>query len=809
MAYSVYISGVKTNIFLSNTLLSIIVNSKVDINKIPFVSTYFYNGKLNLNESIAIEYYVTDALQSEVTLGKAIKTFDIEVCIGQGQSIISTHNYTNILAGDNSVIIPLQLPIGDYWYSIQATDQQGRKSVLLYNDFMVYDKTAYESAIATNVYTVTASDLATYNISNTGDYGSSILVTIPDGTSDVYAYLQSYAENVPVESNKYICFLADTNADGHPEYKVQNWFRWTVGDYHSYVKYGSSYDANAVELESQNNLNGLQSLLDSKIADGYNKVILPSGTYRISADGYISVEADNFVLDCSGCTFKSNGIKSTSNFHIMSLYGYNSKIMNANFEGCLWETDYSIWKDEDSARSYYELGSGFSQAVNSKYSGFENCTVKHITGYGIMGGTTPKNTDPVYDVSNFKWNNKFRLMPVLSDETLWKPLDIVDGVAVNSDCRLTYDSFIDISFCANSPVIAINKFGGYSDRAGGDWNLTVHFYDSNKNYISSSVSTQFRDIVLPKNTVYIKVTAHTNQVKYADGESSKNDTNCLTHLKICTPYRISNCYLKDIEVDDVRCVGMCPYGKNCYSDNLTIVRSGFAEAHQLVDAEDTWENLQEYTFKNCVINKGISNSYVLFCSGLNTTVESSTIDISSYDRPRHMCIRNCNIGYFSVEVTSWLRSGYTRVQGNNFYNSNAGGNGFPSSVGCYTYDQASYDRKLIIDNNNTFAVGLIGIDRGKHILFKDITFDANNRTVLSTVLGFYKNCTVKNISNGFAGCVAENCTFINCRGELRDKYNTYAYDLKFTNCTFINCNLTYNGALTEEELFINCIFTTE
>lgn len=809
MAYSVYINGVKTNLFLSDTLLSVIINPKVDINKIPFVSTYFYNGKLDLNESIAIEYYVTDALQSEITLGKAIKTFDIELCIGQGQSIISTYNYTNVLAGDNSAIVPLHLSVGDYWYSIQAVDQQGRKSVLLYNDFMVYDKTAYEAAVSTNVYTVTADDLVTYNISNTGDYGSSVLVDIPGGIADVYAYLQSYAENVPVESNKYICFLADTNADKYPEYKVQNWFKWTEGDYHSFIKYGDSYDTSAVELEAQRNIIGLQSLIDDKIDAGYNKVILPKGTYRISADGHISVEANNFILDCNGCTFKSNSIKTTSGFYIMSLYGYNSKVINANFEGCLWETDYSVWKDEDSARQYYELGHGIVQNANSRYSGFENCTIKHITGYGAIGGTAPKNATPPYGTTAWKWNNKFSTMPVLSDETLWKPIDIVDGVVVNSNNRLTYDSFVDVSFCADSPIIAINKFGGYSDRAGGEWNLTVHFYDSDKKYMSSTVSTQFRDIILPKNTSYIKVTAYTTQIKYAEGEDDKNNTNCLTHLKICTPYRIINCYLKDVEVEDVRCVGMCPYGKNCYSDNLIITRSGFAEAHQLVDAEDTWENLQEYTFKNCTINKGISNSQMLFCSGLNTTVENSTIDLYTYDRTRDMCIRSCNIGYFSVEVTSWLRSGYTRVQGNNFCLFGAGSAAFPSSIGCFIYSQTDYDRRLIIDASNTFEVGLIGLDRGKNILFKNITFDANNRTLVNTVLGYYKKCIVKNISKGFAGCVAEDCTFINCSGELRDKYNTYAYDLKFTNCTFVNCNLTYNGTLTKEELFINCTFSTE
>lgn len=811
MPYSVYVNGIKRNLFLSNTLVSVITSpkTKVDINKIPFISTYHYNGKLEQNESLAIEYYVTDALQSEIMIGEAIKTFNIEICIGKNQTVLSTYNYTDILAGDSSVIIHLQLSEGDYWYSIQATDEFGRKSAIIYNDFMVYNKVAYESAISNNTYEVTEADLITYNISNKGDYGSSVLVKVPSEVTDIPSYLQYYAEDIPVENDKYICFLADSNGDGYPEYVTKNIFTWTEGDYHSYVKYGSSFNAEDVEREAQNNVAGLQSLIDDKIADGYKKVILPKGTYRISSDDYISVEADNFVLDGNGCVLKSNCIKTNEYFIIMSLHGYNSKVINCNFEGCMWETDYSKWKDEDKARSYFEIGHGITQGMNSRYSGYENCTVKNITGYGIGGSTVPKNTQPIYGNTVWKWNNKFTTMPTLSDESLWKPFDIVDGVNVECDCRLTYDSYIDVSPFNASPIVSINKYLGYGDRSGGSWNLTIHFYDSGKNYIGNAVTSQFRDVILKENTKYVKITAHTTQIDYDSEDDSKNDTNRLVNLRILTPYRINNCYLKNVIVEEVRCVGMCPYGKNCYSDNVSITRCGFAEAHQLVDAEDTWEGLQDYTFRNCTINNGIQNSHLLLCSGINTTIENSDIDIFTYDRVKDLCIRDCEIAYFDVETTSFLRSGYARVYRNNFYNVNAFANGFANSMGCFEYDQNEYDKKLIIDNNNTFATGIIGADRGKHILFRNLNIDANNRQLENTVLGDYKNCVLSNFKKGFTGCRAEGCLFNNCTGIIREVYNTYFYETKFVNCKFVNCNLTYNGSKTEEELFVNCEFVTE
>lgn len=126
------------------------------INEMPYISTYYIQPTLDINESAKQEFYVTDYNQKEYKEDDTSEIFTVNYWIDNTQYTLS-----NLKAGDHTLTIPPQTAEGDHMLVLQAIDSQGRRSHKLFNEFRVVDS----SKVTENIYYMTEEDLITYGIS--------------------------------------------------------------------------------------------------------------------------------------------------------------------------------------------------------------------------------------------------------------------------------------------------------------------------------------------------------------------------------------------------------------------------------------------------------------------------------------------------------------------------------------------------------------------------------------------------------------------------------------------------------------------
>ena len=159
-----------------------------------------------------------------------------------------------------------------------------------------------------------------------------------------------------------------------------------------------------------------------------------------------------------------------------------------------------------------------------------------------------------------------------------------NGSTINSTIRQSSD-FIDISKYVNFKYISINRYLGYQGMSGGTWNLILHFYDTNKKYIKSINSFQYRRTRIPPNSYYMKITILSN---------IESKDLWMTYFK--TPY---HCSFKNIKFENCRCVGLAQSAmSNMLVDNCEWTLNGQSGAFCAYDAEDGWDLMQDVTLSN-------------------------------------------------------------------------------------------------------------------------------------------------------------------------------------------------------------------
>ena len=795
-----YIQNNKSQTYYRKTQINkkiIDINSR---NRIPFVSSYPYSTVLYSDEltTLDIEFYITDYYQLDYRLDKKYD-FDIEINIGQQQTIIKSFKLSTVSGNTTYSTDIHDLPNGDYWFSIQGTNNIGLKSVKIYNEFRITDRINYDSS----VYYITDADLEEYNINKNGNYGEYIILSIPeDRIEDAYVYMQEYARDITVPSKSYKCFLSDTDGDGYPNYKSQHIMQYTEGDYTSYIKYADDYDKNIVEQEAINTTIGLRTLINDKISEGFTKIVLPNGYYRTSTQDTIEIIGNHVVIDFNNSTIKSNKLNKPAEI-ICNIYGDDIHVINATFAGCLLETNYSDFVTEENPKiiDWYELGHSISIAHTSKYSSYENCTVKDVTGYGILN-SVPKYVDAPHPLT--KWAT-YSGYTQLSNTDAWVLGELDDSTGEFKACQSSYvyNDFCDISFIGDNQYISINRYLGYQGIAGGSRYFKCYMYDAEKRYLGCEVCMQFRKFWLLSNTKYIKIVALTNIYSYI----KSNTVFSLNTLCVVSHTQVVNSEIKHVNIENVRCVGLIPFGKNCTVDDVTIIKTGYAEAHQLVDAEDTWESLQDYTIRNSVIIDGIYHSRLALVSGMNTCIEDSEINLSQYSRAKDTTVRRCMIRGLSIDSSGISQTGYMKVYDNTIDSPLVSTSPY-GTTGSQTYNYDIINEKVIINNTNKFIGNNYGTGRNMNVLFKNLTFNMPTDRA-TTFLSSYDRCTINNLSGRVTNIMATNCIFNNCNVIFENSIYTYEYHIIFYNCTFNNCNIQNKTNLSDDKLFISCNFVDQ
>lgn len=134
------------------------IAEEVNMDEPPYIATRYVTPTWDINDDVILNFYITDWNQSDVVYEKMDIQFKVEVRINNVSKV-----YTKFI-GENSINLG-KLNEGEYELILQATDEFGRKSHELYNEFRVIDKNEYDNNILNNTHIITDDELLVYNIS--------------------------------------------------------------------------------------------------------------------------------------------------------------------------------------------------------------------------------------------------------------------------------------------------------------------------------------------------------------------------------------------------------------------------------------------------------------------------------------------------------------------------------------------------------------------------------------------------------------------------------------------------------------------
>lgn len=596
-------------------------------NEVPYISTYYIKPIVKSNEEVIIDYYISDYYGKDHTEGYSNDIFTVTVNIKGKDSIV----IKNLKAGDHSVNLGTfpELDGEEQKFSILCTDQYGRNSHELFNYFLVRNEQEVRE------YVMTEEDLITYNIKNDDDYEIFKLVSVDLSSGTTSEERQTLIDNGLLEafnnevvpSNKYTVLAVDSTGNGVPDL-----------NYHRHmVKYADDYDVEVVKTEATNTRVGLQQLLDDKQAEGYNKVKLLKGTYRIScADkGETIYVPDNLTLDMNGATLKLNQFTGSGCLMIELNNTFDSHVINGVIEGDYFSHDYA------NSPNASEWVNGISIGGEAKYSSFEDITLKNITGYGSGNG-----------IANSRDGKKgyTHIYPKGIGTFTYGDIDRTTGQEIEGFNR-TRSDYISTNGHENIGYVSVSIYLGYQGNPCGTWNLVVYFYDEDKNFIKSTDAYQYRRIEVPSNAKYMRVVIL--------NEAYPDNLN-IHYFRIPT-----HCSFKRVKHDNCRCVGMAQSAmNNMLVEDCEFTRSGQNSAKCAYDAEDGWDMMQDVTFRRLNFHNNPMNDF-LTCAGHNFIVEDM-IDgnVHIWERTRSFVLRNSNCRNINIGYRDVVRHGVSRIYNN-------------------------------------------------------------------------------------------------------------------------------------------------
>ena len=731
---------------------------------VPYISTYHVEGSVKTGQEVKIKFYITDYNQTEYREGDTSKTFTVTLKADGKQTITKT-----LKAGTHEISLGSFATETTIDYSIKATDKYGRNSHEVFHYFRVHNE------VAKKEYVMTEADLQKYNIKSTDSYEKIQYVDVEEISNNITSTINNAYNNASVPSNSYLVIIPrninDNNTKGHRLYKYTR------------VKYASNYDSAKVLEEAKNTRVGLQNFLNDVKAQGYNSVKLIKGVYRIDHEDSIYVPT-GFTLDLNGATIKLNQFTGDSATLVSLTNTYDSHLINGIIEGDYYEHDYT------NSPSGSEWVNGISINGISEYSSFDNLEVRDITGYGVMTRISQKG-----DYTYF--------YPIAISTWAFGDIDRNTGKDIASETRVTSD-FVDLKkvIDSGSKYLSISRYLGYQGRTGNTWNMLVSFYDKDKKFISSVDAYQYRRILKPEGAQYLRVTCF--EAKGTDIEIYKN-------LKV-TLFKVpTNSVMKNMLVDNARCVGIAPQQMNNFLfTDIEFTRNGQTAAFCALDAEDGWDGMQDTTFRRLNFHDNYQNDF-LTCAGHNFIVEDMIQGkVSIYSRTNSFVYenntKNTN-GKLTVCVADRPRNGYYRLGNNVLASANV------------KFDSEDYAKKNWphVIRNNTFK-GQITADyyldettlKFKLIAAKvydsNFIYDANynNGKANALSVAYYERCNFEKSSGENQGGYYKNCTLNNITGnnhrtiEVYDSvinnmtFNTGSYDphIYISNSTINNFKLT-------------------
>lgn len=555
-------------------------------------------------------------------------------------------------------------------------------------------------------------------------------------------------------------------------------------------------DDTATEEQMINNRVGLSVLLETIKNNGYKKIVLPTGTYRVNRclrkgtvenkDCPILIPS-GITLDMNNSTFKMHPYNDTEygnsggveNMIVNIIDCTDTYLMNGTLEGNYAERIENGWLSSNNGE--HDTCVGFT---GSEYCGLDNVTITQISGYNLVISQNGSYTD----VGKFTWEN----------------LNIIDGEEIASTEWHT-STMGKINF-NNSMYLTCGVWLGFGGTKGNEWYMYYHWYDENQQYIYSTKSLQYRRCRIPSNAKYVRVsllTDSTPNVSFSD-------------MKLSRYITVNGCNW----IDNRTCIAV-NQAQHLLIENCKFTRSGQDITPGELDIEDGWERTQDFFFRNNEILESVGTFNIIVSAGHNFIIENNTNFSCNFRYSALGCTyRNNNGGSCNI-VVGFKTKNTVRV----YNNIMTGISGDVTTNVFYGYDRCNY-----LFKNNTYNLSYTAciIDKFKfqgtfylygalkkiNIVNSDIYITNTNPAYLNEEL-YFTNCTFKlyesNTITTFsfnqldATRIFQDCTF-----DTPCIFKNHNY---FNSATFNNCIFNYdveisphNNCDTYDINFNNCIF---
>ena len=515
---------------------------------------------------------------------------------------------------------------------------------------------------------------------------------------------------------------------------------------------------------------GLTKLFADKQAEGYRKIVLLKGTYRINGEdareNCITIPSF-FTVDMNESTFKLNTISTESSGCIVLMdNAIDARLENGILEGDRYERqELNLERDG--------LGEGINTVLirSGKYCSLNNLTIKNTTGHTIW-------SLPDMEVG---------LQRKLKGYTRTA---IIGGKEVQCENYST-SSMMDLSdyinWDVNEDYFYIGFPAGYRGIRTKSAIVYVSFYDKNQSFLETVTACQFRKILIPRNAKYARVTLN-------DTDISEDQTQEGVYIY---PRRLGDYHeIKNVSFENTRTCAVAPTTcNNLLIEGVTYTNCGDSITPLPVDFEDGWDETQDVYYRNNeVISKAAhTTGTIVDNAGFNHVFENCiNHQIMINGRLTGCVIRNMNDVRNTVrcDLGNKISNSYARVYDNN--------------CGPVNY--------IVKDENGAAVSDLATLDETEiaklvNVKVKNCTIQNGTDAGSTHCFGYAEKVTYDNCT--FTSFAGRNAVFRNCTIQPASYMNNKLY---FYGCTFKaldgsdKITLNLNAPRDSERIFENCKF---
>lgn len=370
-------------------------------------------------------------------------------------------------------------------------------------------------------------------------------------------------------------------------------------------------NSNAEDDDScENTKLGLNELMVNCKNEGFRKLVLLPGTYRVNCTGRDDclIIPSNFTLDLNGSTIKRKPDIVTVNAGRSTFLMENcvdSHIINGYVEDDRQERI-------DAGIDWYSLSNPCGEGFNTfyirggRYWSIENLKVSQAVGHA----TITTEGDIVNDVFRKKYEFDNSITNDISEDNVVEKCYILNGIKYYDD-NYTTNEMKDLKDW-KSQYINFGQTAGYSYFRGISQTVYYHFYNEYKEFVTSIPSMQYRPVRIPEGCRYVRATILSKESDMTGGaffigEQGTNNT------------------IKNNEYSNCRTTVIAP----TKSRGLLIEGNSYNECGQKItpsalDFEDGWQqSIDVYYRKNNLISASKSTATVITVAGVNHVYEDN------------------------------------------------------------------------------------------------------------------------------------------------------------------------------------------